>query len=181
MPHKVAALRHVHKHHDPSFPIEPVNMAIPRNGRIEGVNSDINGLVEPLLAHGAGRIGGGGGPAIVVGAGGVLYSVMWTLAALGFAPIWIVMRDADKAAQVARDYKGVNGRPISFEGPLPGARLLVNATPLGMAGFPDFPLPLELAGAPMHSSSISPTIRSTRICFRPRGRGGCAPSTDSPC
>lgn len=143
MPHKVAALRHVHKHHDPSFPIEPVNLVIPRNGRLEGLNSDIHGLMEPLLANGIGRIGGTSGPAVVVGVGGVLYSVMWVLSALGFAPVWIVMRDPDKAAQIGRDYEGLCGRPIMFDDPLPEAHLLVNASPLGMAGFPEFPLGLE--------------------------------------
>jgi shikimate dehydrogenase len=143
MPHKVAALRHVHKHRDPSFAIEPVNLVIPRKGRLEGLNSDVNGLMEPLLANLIGRIGGTSGPAIVVGSGGALYSVMWVLAALGFAPIWIVMRDPEKAAQIARDYKGVHGRPITFEDPLPEAHLLINATPLGMAGFPEFPLRLD--------------------------------------
>ena len=143
MPHKMAALRHVHKHHDPSFPIEPVNLVLPRKGQLEGLNSDTHGLMEPLLAHKIGRIGGNSGPAIVVGSGGVLYSVMWVLAALGFAPIWIVMRDPDKAVQIARDYKGVHGRPLTFDDPLPEAHLLINATPLGMAGFPDFPLSLD--------------------------------------
>ena len=171
MPHKVAALRHVHKPHDPSFPIEPVNMAIPRHGRIDGLNSDINGLIEPLLARGAGRIGGGGGPAIVVGAGGVLYSVMWTLAALGFAPIWIVMRDSDKAAQVARDYVGVDGRPISFEDPLPGARLLVNATPLGMAGFPDFPLRLDSLAPDAFVFDLTYNPLDTNLLQAARARG----------
>jgi shikimate dehydrogenase len=53
------------------------------------------------------------------------------------------MRDADKAKQIARDYEGVDGRPIAFDDPLPEANLLINASPLGMAGFPDFPLKLD--------------------------------------
>jgi len=171
MPHKVAALRHVHKHRDPSFPLEPVNVAIPRGGRIEGQNSDINGLMEPLLAHGVGRIGGAAGPAIVVGAGGVLYSAMGVLAALGFAPIWIVMRDPDKAAQVARDYKGVDGRPISFHDPLPPARLLVNATPLGMTGFPDFLLPLDSLAPGAFVFDLTYDPLDTKLLRAARARG----------
>jgi shikimate dehydrogenase len=143
MPHKIAALEFVHKQRDPSFPIEPINIAIPHKGRLEGANSDVNGVMEPLLAHVSGRPGEARGPAIVVGAGGSLYSVMFALSALGYGPIWIVMRDDAKAAQVAKDYRGLQGRPISFDDPLPPAKLLVNATPLGMTGFPDFPLPLD--------------------------------------
>ncbi len=143
MPHKLAALEHVHKPQDPSFPIEPINIALPRNGQIEGLNSDINGLSEPLLAHLAGQPGQRG-PAIVVGAGGVLYSVMWVLSALGYGPIWIVTRGDDaRKAQIAKDYKGVQGRPIGHGDPLPPANLLVNGTPMGMRGFPGFTLPLD--------------------------------------
>lgn len=142
MPHKLAALEFVHKSQDPGRPTEPINIAIPRNGRIEGANSDVNGLVEPLLAHLGGRPGGRG-PAIVVGAGGVLYSAMTALSALGFAPIWVVARNAEKMAAVARDYKGAQGRTLALGDPLPPANLLVNATPMGMRGFPAFSLPLD--------------------------------------
>lgn len=146
MPHKLAALEFVCRPQDPRLPTEPINIAIPRGGRIEGVNSDVDGLVEPLLAHLGGRPGGRG-PAIVVGAGGVLHSVMKALSALGFAPIWIVVRNADKAAGVARDYKSVHGRPIAPGGRLPPANLLVNATPMGMKGFPPFSLPIDSLAA----------------------------------
>lgn len=142
MPHKLAALEHVHLHHDPSFPVEAVNLALPGKARMEGVNADTPGFLEPLLALQAGRQGPAGA-AIVIGAGGVLYSVMWSLAALGYAPIWIVMRDPVKAVRIAEDYRGVHARTQTFSEPLPPARLLVNASPLGMTGFPPFPLSLE--------------------------------------
>jgi shikimate dehydrogenase len=171
MPHKVAALRHVHKHQDPSFPIEPVNLVIPRKGRLEGLNSDGQGLMEPLLAQNIGRLGGTSGAAIVVGSGGVLYSVMGVLSALGFAPIWVVTRDPDKAMQISNDYKGVCGRPISFEDPLPEARLLVNATPLGMTGFPDFPLGLESLTPDASVFDLVYNPLDTSLLKAARGRG----------
>lgn len=142
MPHKIAALQYVHKHRDPSFPIEPVNIAAPLRGHIEGLNSDATGMIEPLRALLPG-FGGERGPAIVVGAGGVLYSAMNVLSIFGYAPIWIAMRDAGKAAQVEEDYRGLYGQPIPFADPLPPANLLINATPLGMTGFPAFPLGLD--------------------------------------
>ena len=144
MPHKIAALRHVHMHRDPSFPVEAVNVAAPgTDGRIEGMNADTPGFLEPLLAFKGGRLNGQSGPAIVVGAGGVLFSVMWSLSALGYSPIWVVMRDSAKAAQIARDYRGAHVRTLGFADPLPSATLLVNASPLGMVGFPPFPLALD--------------------------------------
>ncbi|MEA3010525.1 MAG: shikimate dehydrogenase [Sphingomonadales bacterium] len=144
MPHKVAALRYVHKPRDPSFPVEPINAAARgRTGSLEGVNTDFNGLFDPLHQYAGNRMGGSLGPAVVVGAGGVLYPAMTALAALGYAPIWIAMRDPAKMAQVASDYKGVHGIPIPLSDPLPPARLLINASPLGMSGFPSFPLSLD--------------------------------------
>ena len=146
MPHKIAALEHLHMHHDPSFPVEAVNVAVPGKGRrLEGVNADTPGFMEPLFALHAGRKGAQGS-AIVVGAGGVLFSVMWSLAALGYAPIWVVMRDPAKAARIAKDYRGVHARTMSFGEALPAARLLVNASPLGMTGYPPFPLSLASLG-----------------------------------
>jgi shikimate dehydrogenase len=143
MPHKIEALRYAPKHRDPSFPAEAINAAVRQeNGSLEGVNTDVNGLLEPLLLEGA-SLGAARGPAIVVGAGGVLFSVMMALATVGYGPIWIAMRDSSKMAKVADDYRGVKGVPIPLTDPLPPARLLVNASPLGMSGFPPFPLSLD--------------------------------------
>jgi len=143
MPHKIEALRYAPKHRDPSFPVEAINTAVRHEtGELEGVNTDVSGLLEPLLREDS-RLGIARGAAVVVGAGGVLFSVMMALATLGYGPIWIAMRDRAKMAKVADDYKGVNGFPIPLANPLPPARLLVNATPLGMSGFPPFPLSLD--------------------------------------
>jgi shikimate dehydrogenase len=144
MPHKIAALGYAHKHRDPSFPVEGINVAIPRPGeKLEGANTDGLGFLEPLLALQGGRFGQQPGAAIVVGGGGVLFSVMWALSALGHAPIYVAVRDSAKAGRIAEDYRGVHALPLTLGDALPPASLLVNATPLGMGGFPPFPLPLD--------------------------------------
>lgn len=171
MPHKIAALQFVHKHRDPSFPIEPVNIARPHRGRLEGLNSDTNGLLEPLMAAVGGTLGVERGPAIVVGAGGVLSSVMWALSALGYAPIWIVMRDGEKAKRVAHDYRGLHGLPIPFGDALPPANLLVNASPLGMTGFPDFPLGLDSLAEDAIVFDLVYVPRDTTLLRAARARG----------
>ncbi|HEX8513761.1 MAG TPA: shikimate dehydrogenase [Allosphingosinicella sp.] len=143
MPHKIEALRYAPKHRDPSFPVEAINAAIRReDGILEGVNTDVGGLLEPLLLENE-RLGEPRGPAIVVGSGGVLFSVMMALATLGYGPIWVAMRNPSKMAKVAGDYGGVRGVPIPLADPLPPARLLINASPLGMEGFPPFPLSID--------------------------------------
>lgn len=144
MPHKIEALRYAHKPRDPSFPVEPINVAVRReNGRLEGLNTDLNGLFEPLRRLLGGQLGEDRGPAIVIGAGGVLYSVTAALSIFGFGPIWIALRDAAKMARIAEDYGGIRGIPIPLSDPLPRANLLINASPLGMSGFPPFPLSLD--------------------------------------
>ncbi len=145
MPHKIAALQHVQMHHDPSFPVEAVNLALPgRDGQLEGVNADTAGFMEPLLALHAGRQGPNG-TAIVIGGGGVLFSVIWSLSVCRYEEIWIVVRDPAKAARIAEDYGGgdLGIRTLSFDDALPAAGLLVNASPLGMTGFPAFPFGLS--------------------------------------
>lgn len=143
MPHKIAALRHVSMHRDPSFPIEGVNLAVrTADARIDGINADTPGFLQPLLQRFGFAREGARGPAIVVGSGGVLFSVMWGLAALGFAPLFVIVRDAEKARRIAEDYGGVHARVLGFDDALPPANMLVNATPLGMRGFPAFALSL---------------------------------------
>ena len=149
MPHKIAALAHVHKHRDPSFPVEPINAVAPGKGQLEGYNTDTNGLMEPLMSllGGIDRSGGmpepGSRPATVIGAGGVLYPVMWALSAFGFAPITVALRDTSKFAALEHDYRGVHVCPLELGSELPEAALLLNASPLGMTGFPAFPYGVE--------------------------------------
>jgi shikimate dehydrogenase len=45
---------------------------------------------------------------------------------------------------VEEEYRGVHARALSFSDPLPPARILVNASPLGMKDYPTFPLALDL-------------------------------------
>jgi shikimate dehydrogenase len=153
MPHKQAALGFVHKHRDPSFPVEPINIATLRRGRLEGLNSDTQGLLEPLMAAGEqlGRTGqhqqASPKPAVVFGSGGVLFAVMIALSTLGYAPIHVMVRDSGRAARIMADYEGVDARVLRWGDPLPSCELLVNATPLGMTGYPDFPFGVDAVAA----------------------------------
>lgn len=144
MPHKLAAVEYAQVQGDPSFPAPGINVAAPAGGgALQGLNTDVTGLIMPLMRVPGLSVGGNAGAAIVVGAGGVLFSVMSALSSFGFAPIIVVLRDREKARAIERDYRGVGARTLAFSDPLPPARILVNASPLGMAGYPDFPLPLD--------------------------------------
>ena len=141
MPLKLAALAHVIKPHDPSFPPEPVNLAVPKDDRVHGFNTDIHGLLEPLTALDPKRFDLSGRTqrdlpltAVVLGSGGVLYSVAWVLMSLGYNPIVLVARSRDKVdaflGKADRRQFGV----LPWGAALPPCDLLVNATPLGMEG-----------------------------------------------
>lgn len=149
MPHKYAALDHVNFHQDPTFPVEPANIAFRRDGseRIEGCNFDKNGFMEPLMPMHGGRGLRPRGPAVIVGAGGAAVAAAYMMPVMGYAPIWIVARDPAKAAKMAEDFSGVGAIAAQFRDPLPEARLLVNASPLGMSGFPPFPFSLDRMAA----------------------------------
>jgi shikimate dehydrogenase len=137
MPHKLAALAYVHKHQDPSFPPEPINLAAPLRGRIEGVNTDTTGMLEPLLALG-GQLSeaqsGAPRTAVVLGAGGVFFSAAQVLMALGYSPIIAVVRDRARIDAFLAKADRRQFAVARWGDPLPACDLLVNATPLGMSG-----------------------------------------------
>ncbi|GAA3998700.1 shikimate dehydrogenase [Sphingomonas humi] len=145
MPLKLAALAHVAKPQDPSFPVEPVNLAVPLNGRVIGLNTDIHGVMEPLapLLTNEGMLRPSSAPAsrnaVVLGAGGALYPVVWSLLSLGYKAITLVARDRAKVATYLGQRNSVTIRYLAWGDPLPPSDLLVNATPLGMTGYPDLP------------------------------------------
>ena len=141
MPLKVAALAHVEKSQDPSFPIKPVNLATPQDGKVVGLNTDIHGVLEPLAAivgtQGERQLLAAKDPqsAVVLGAGGALYPVVWSLLSLGYTTITLVARDCAKVAAFVGQRNGVTISYHPWGDPLPLSDLLVNATPLGMHGF----------------------------------------------
>jgi shikimate dehydrogenase len=140
MPLKLAVSPLVDDHRDPAAAAEPVNLVVPERGRLRGTNTDVFGVLEPLRALQAQRLAGVGEEraaeprrAVVLGSGGVLHSVVRALKSLGYWPITVVARSEAKV----RCLLGPSGSHIGFlawGSPLPRCHLLVNATPLGMAG-----------------------------------------------
>lgn len=111
-----------------------VNTVCFRNGRAVGYNTDGPGVVESLRLRG---FTPAGQAALVLGAGGAAKAAALALAQAG-CRVTVCARTPEKAAALAARCGGVT---VSWED-LPRAAaehgLLLNATPLGMEGSPEF-------------------------------------------
>lgn len=111
-----------------------VNTVCFRDGRAVGYNTDGPGVVESLRLRGFAPVGQA---ALVLGAGGAAKAAALALAQAG-CRVTVCARTPEKAAALAARCGGVT---VSWED-LPRAAaehgLLLNATPLGMEGSPEF-------------------------------------------
>lgn len=139
IPHKVAALECAD-----TLAIDPkvgaINTMVPRDGGLVGTNTDIEGLSASLLAAKMRTDG-----ALIFGAGGAARAALAVVAGLGFRNVWIANRDRAKAKAMAADLK-VAAEILPLGERLPAASLVVNASALGMSGYPE--LPFDLAPLP---------------------------------
>jgi shikimate dehydrogenase len=176
VPHKEAALAGVDQAAPEARRIGAVNtIVIAADGTLEGRNTDAFGFIENLRATVSGWRAGGG-PAVILGAGGSARAVAYALAAGGAPEIRLVARTAERAERLAADIGGPfriypwNERAAA----LADAVLLVNTTTLGMAGQP--PLDLDLASLPPAAvvNDIVYTPLETPLLAAARRRGNSA-------
>ena len=124
-----------------------VNTVRVERGRLLGENTDWHGVCASLD-----RMGDQVGSALVLGAGGVLPSVLSGLRHFGFGPITVCCRQPEQLD--LRDF-GLGGadRVVSFDRRhdlLPGHALVVNATPIGGVFDERLPIRSATAGGPIH-------------------------------
>lgn len=118
--------------------IGAVNCIAPAaGGGLIGRNTDVDGVAAAL-----GSVSIRGDKAVLIGAGGGARAALRYFAEQGAAEVAILVRDPDKAAHFARDDE--RGRILispfdACDAALQGARVIVNASPLGMAGAPLMP------------------------------------------
>lgn len=139
IPHKAAALAAVDEVTDAARAVGAVNTVVPAGaGRLRGDNTDGAGFLASLADEGfdpAGR------SCVVVGAGGAARAVVHALAGAGAASVIVVNRTPARAEAVAA-LAGAGGR-VGAAADVAGADLVVNATPLGMAGTSAGDLPFD--------------------------------------
>ena len=134
MPHKLAIMHLLDEVDDQG--VGAVNCVLPRAGRLVGRNTDVAGVEEAL-----GDDVDPGTAVCLIGAGGGARAAVAALAGLGVGELRIIARDA-AAGRDLLDGFAMAGAVFGFEDAdeaLDGCAGIVNATPLGMVGFPEMP------------------------------------------
>ncbi|HWI05518.1 MAG TPA: shikimate dehydrogenase [Acidimicrobiales bacterium] len=169
IPHKAAALEAVDELTDAALAVGAVNTVVPvGDGRLRGENTDGAGFLASLADEG---FDPGGRICAVVGAGGAARAVVHALAGAGAAEIVVVNRTPARA-EAAAALAGAAGR-VGSPADLSGADLVVNATPLGLAGSGSEELPVDpaLLGQGQLVVDLIPNPAVTPLMRAARARG----------
>lgn len=147
VPHKQAAFAIAHELDDAARLAGAANLLLFREGRIEGRNTDIDGLYHAL--HDALGESTRGKKAVLLGAGGAARAAALALARLGISDLAILNRDAARAQNLAAAFAGktattMRGASLNDWAKCAGdAVLVINTTSAGMAGNASLDLPLD--------------------------------------
>jgi shikimate dehydrogenase len=127
IPHKTPVMEYVDAVTDLGREVGAVNTLYWRNGALWAENTDVEGFCRPLV-----EAGGDVASALILGAGGVARAAVVGLKRLGVPRIAVAARKREKAAALAGEF-GLE--TVDWESRADDmATLLVNATPMGMAG-----------------------------------------------
>lgn len=140
IPHKQAALAFVDDPGGIRESIGAVNTVIRQAGGLIGTNTDAGGFYAPIAGMEL-----QGAHAVVIGAGGAARAILFALAKVGIGRVTLLNRNPLKGAALLAGF-GIKGEALPLDAALPPARLLVNASPLGMTGQP--PLAIDLGPLP---------------------------------
>jgi shikimate dehydrogenase len=133
MPHKADAAALVDECSEVATTLGAVNCVINRAGTLRGENTDGAGFLASLAR--AAEFDAAGKRCLVMGAGGAARAVVLALGAAGAAVVTVVNRTPSRAEPVAA-LAGSVGRvgEVGDDLEAADADLVVNATPVGMAG-----------------------------------------------
>lgn len=150
IPHKVAILNYLDEVDETALAIGAVNTLTIEKGMVRGLNTDAQGFIAHLARNHRGWLDlVRHRHVLVLGAGGAARAIVYSLARAGARHLQIANRSQARTAVLMKDL-GALARlePIRWEDrdqAISGARLIVNATSLGMAGEPALTLDLSKA------------------------------------
>jgi shikimate dehydrogenase len=150
IPHKEAAFASVAEADPVARATGAVNTLWLDDGRLMGANTDAEGFIANLDEHARGW-DRAGGEALILGAGGAARAIAWGLRSRGMS-VTVVNRTEARAEELAAHLgKGVAAaRWSEIPRRLASARLLVNATSLGLQRQPA----LEIDLAPLPAGAV---------------------------
>jgi shikimate dehydrogenase len=141
LPHKLAVIPLVDELTEAAESVGAVNWIFNRCGKLVGHNTDGTGFLRALREKAG--FDPAGVDAVVFGAGGAARAIVYALKTAGVAHLTIANRTVSKAQALASDFSEGKFKPDAIgldrdelTNCVPFARLLVNATSLGMAGGP---------------------------------------------
>lgn len=150
-------------------------VTITAHGRTTGYNTDCSGF-RRNFEEGLGRASVEGKAAVLVGAGGAGRAVAFALMDLGAAVVLVHDVDAAQAASLVADlvlhYGASRGRLAgALLSAIASAAGVVNATPMGMAGFPGNPVPADALTAHHWVADVIYTPIETELIRTARAKG----------
>lgn len=169
LPHKVAVMAFLDHVDDSARVVGAVNtVKVLEGGRLGGVNTDIEGVLEPTR-----DLGLAGAEVIIAGTGGAARAALAAAVIARAGWVTILARDEDKAVHLLRS-AGQQGTVLPIGGPLPESPdtvLFFNATTLGMAGQPALPVDLGVLppGATVFDAVYAPLETPLLAAARERG------------
>lgn len=141
IPHKLAVMDHVSDPGEVRASIGAMNtIARTESGDLFGTNTDAGGFFAPIA-----DVPLTGQDVIVIGAGGAAQAVLFALSRINVGSVTIINRNVLKATALLMRF-GLKGQALEHGSILPPARLLVNASALGMKGQDE--LVIDLASLP---------------------------------
>ncbi len=166
IPHKQAIIVHLDEVKDQD--IAAVNCVVPIGSRLVGHNTDVTGVEEALGTRSATA------PVAMIGAGGAARAGLAALKKRGAEDIRIVARDTDLANDLLREF-GLSGQAFSFAEAgraLADCDGVINASPLGMRGYPEMASCVldALAGLRRHSFALDMVYAPLRTTFLERAQ-----------
>ena len=171
MPHKDAALA-LSEPDERARAVGAANTLWLDNGRLRSTNTDVEGFIGALDANAPGW-DRNTDSAVVLGAGGASRAVIFGLLERGLKTIHVVNRTAAKS-EAARERFGAIVQPARWED-LPrllnGAKLLANATSLGMKGQPELQIDLSPLAADAVVADIVYIPLKTKLLEAAQQRG----------
>ena len=137
IPHKETILGHLDQVDEDALRIGAVNCIVHSKRGLVGSNTDIDGVAAALA-----NLDLRGSTAVMVGAGGAARAASAYLANCGLRQLVVLVRDPEKAESLRPLVPGTEllVAPLMIVHlPDPAPALVINASPLGMAGQPEMP------------------------------------------